>query len=113
MNGPVNGDFGGIRHPSLTIIPTLHPVRLPYKAQHVVLFEVQMLLEECFYDFARKWLPALLEKQKCDCAIAIELTEWSHLIRKQAGKVCTISMSLFKQIYPHIQRPLLSQSEVR
>ncbi|KAK6197161.1 hypothetical protein LQW54_010855, partial [Pestalotiopsis sp. IQ-011] len=55
-------------------------IRLPYKAQHVVLFEVQMLLEECFYDFARKWLPALLEEQKCDCALAIELTEWSHLI---------------------------------
>ncbi|KAI4598322.1 hypothetical protein KJ359_003206 [Pestalotiopsis sp. 9143b] len=80
MTEPVNGDFGGIRHPHCTIVPTLHPVRLPYKAQHVVLCEVQTLLEECFYDFARKWLPALLEEEKCDCALAIELTIWSHLI---------------------------------
>lgn len=113
MTAPVNGDFGAIRHPYLTIVPTLYPVRLPYKAQHVVLFEVQTLLEECFYDFARKWLPALLEEQKCDCALAIELTEWSHLIREDAGKVSTISESPFKPIHSHTHRPLLIQSEMR
>lgn len=76
-----------IQHPALKTVPSLHPVRLPYKAQHVLLCEVQVLLEECFYDFALKWLPALLEEQQCDCALAIELTIWSHLLRKNAGKV--------------------------
>ncbi|ETS78279.1 hypothetical protein PFICI_10341 [Pestalotiopsis fici W106-1] len=79
--------FESTQRPALTTVPSLHPVRLPYKAQHVLLSEVQVLLEECFYDFARKWLPSLLEEKQCDCAIAIELTVWSHLLRRYAGKI--------------------------
>ncbi|KAK9772884.1 hypothetical protein SCAR479_10394 [Seiridium cardinale] len=75
-------------------IPSLHPVRLSYKAQHLLLTEAQIILEECFYDFASQWLPFLLMDEKCDCAVAIELNYWSHLYRKHVEQIPLRALNL-------------------
>ena len=60
----------------------LSPCYLPYKAQHMILNNVQRLLEELSFDFATKWTPWLLEDEKWDCAEAVELTTWTKIFEK-------------------------------
>lgn len=65
----------------------MHPLCLPYRVQHLLLTKVQLLLEECCYDFACLWLPDVVERENCDCAVAIELNTWTHLICKNAHQI--------------------------
>lgn len=62
-------------------------MRLPYKAQHILLTEAQLLLEECFYDFARQWLPHVVEEECCDSPVAIELNHWTSIFRKHNQQI--------------------------
>ncbi|KAI3054068.1 hypothetical protein CBS147352_4016 [Aspergillus niger] len=57
---------------------SLFPLYLPYHAQHRILTNVQQVLEECIFDFMRKWLPDNLERNGWDCAAAVELTKWTR-----------------------------------
>ncbi|OJI90167.1 hypothetical protein ASPTUDRAFT_36811 [Aspergillus tubingensis CBS 134.48] len=66
-----------------TLIPerppaSLFPLYLPYHAQHRILTNVQQVLEECIFDFMKKWLPDYLERNGWDCAAAVELTKWTR-----------------------------------
>ncbi|RAK86081.1 ubiquinol-cytochrome-c reductase cytochrome c1 [Aspergillus costaricaensis CBS 115574] len=56
---------------------SLFPLYLPYHAQHRILTNVQQVLEECIFDFMKKWLPNYLERNGWDCAAAVELTKWT------------------------------------
>ncbi|KAE8152853.1 hypothetical protein BDV25DRAFT_150482 [Aspergillus avenaceus] len=64
----------------MTPLPPLYPSYFPYHAQHFVLSTVQRVLEECFFDFARKWVPLEVERNGWDCAAAVELTKWTKLL---------------------------------
>ncbi|KAI3012172.1 hypothetical protein CBS147346_549 [Aspergillus niger] len=57
---------------------SLFPLYLPYHAQHRILTNVQQVLEECIFEFMRKWLPENLERNGWDCAAAVELTKWTR-----------------------------------
>ncbi|PWY74067.1 hypothetical protein BO83DRAFT_360149 [Aspergillus eucalypticola CBS 122712] len=57
---------------------SLFPLYLPYHAQHRILTNVQQVLEECIFDFMKKWLPNYLERNGWDCAAAVELTKWTR-----------------------------------
>ena len=74
---PESVQFGGIE------IPSLYPSYIPYRVQHLVLNEVQYLLEECAFEFASKWLPSLLQKSQWDCPEAIELNKWTYAMIKR------------------------------
>ncbi|KAE8163563.1 hypothetical protein BDV40DRAFT_311615 [Aspergillus tamarii] len=63
-------------------IPSLYPSCFPYHAQHSILSQVQQVLEECCFDFTKKWLPLELESHGWDCAAAVELTKWTRLLMK-------------------------------
>lgn len=66
--------------------PSLYPVFLPYTVQHFLLTEVQLLLEECCFEFAKQWIPDVLKAEKCDCAVAFELSKWTAVIQQYAPK---------------------------
>ena len=68
-------------------LPSLYPSYLPYKVQHVILTTTQRILEECCYDFARNWLPSILQEHGWDCAAAVELTEWTRILAKRSAKL--------------------------
>ncbi|KAL7660787.1 hypothetical protein ACMYSQ_000230 [Aspergillus niger] len=57
---------------------SLFPLYLPYHAQHRILTNVQQVLEECIFEFMRRWLPENLERNGWDCAAAVELTKWTR-----------------------------------
>ena len=59
---------------------TLYPVYLPLKTQHILLVQVQVLLENVCYNFGRKMMPSTLEAKGWDCAEAVELNAWSNLL---------------------------------
>ena len=69
--------------PRSDALPTLLPSYLPYKVQHILLTNVQSLLEETAFSFASKWIPSLLEDENWDCAEAVELTKWNQILEKR------------------------------
>lgn len=64
---------GGMLEPAETSSSTLFPAYLSYAVQHKLLNAVQRLLEECCYEFARIWVPSVLEEHNWDCAEAVEI----------------------------------------
>ncbi|KAH8666324.1 hypothetical protein BX600DRAFT_269678 [Xylariales sp. PMI_506] len=84
-NGSRRNFNGGSNHNQVRGFPDLCSLRLlhiPYKTQHLILTEAQRLLEECCYEFTRKWIPSLLEREQCDCPAAFELTKWTKILVK-------------------------------
>ncbi|KAL8726082.1 MAG: hypothetical protein Q9181_006187 [Wetmoreana brouardii] len=61
-------------------VPSLYPAYILFEVQHKLLNTVQSLLEQCCYNWAKQWLPTLLEDHKWTCAEAIELTKWVHVL---------------------------------
>jgi len=68
-------------------VPSLYPIYIPFKTQHLVLSKAQSLLEECCYEFTAQWLPELLAQRHWDCAEAIELNKWTYVVVKRLGKL--------------------------
>ncbi|KAE8421648.1 hypothetical protein BDV36DRAFT_304377 [Aspergillus pseudocaelatus] len=73
-------------------IPSLYPLYFPYHAQHSILSQVQQVLEECCFDFTKKWLPLELESHGWDCAAAVELTKWTRLLMKWSPQLPDVSL---------------------
>ena len=67
--------------------PSLYPIYIPFKIQHLVLSRTQVLLEECCFRFTEKWLPEMLERRRWDCAEAIELHRWTNIVSKHLSKI--------------------------
>lgn len=59
---------------------SLYPSFVPYQTQHLLLTKAQQLLEECCFDFAKRWLPGVVETNGWTCAAAVELTSWTSLL---------------------------------
>ena len=78
-------------------IPSLYPLYVPYKVQHVVLTRTQSLLEECCYDFTAQWLPELLEQRRGDCPESIELNKWTYIVVKRLNKLPYHRSQAFRQ----------------
>ena len=76
-------------------IPSLYPVYIPFKTQHLVLNKTQQLLEECCYDFSTQWMPELLKQRRWDCPEAIELNKWTHSVVNRLDKLPQSCSSAF------------------
>ena len=61
-------------------LPSLYPTYLTYQVQHELLNTVQRLLEQCCYEWARRWIPDLLEERKWTCFEAVELGQWAKVL---------------------------------
>jgi hypothetical protein len=80
------------RIPGYSSIPT-DPTYLPFKLQHSILSQTQRLLEECCYDFAKKWFPSILEAHGWDAPEAVELSKWWMTFRKCDIPAAAIAVS--------------------
>jgi len=75
-------------------MPSLYPSYFPYSAQHSLLSSIQQVLEECCFDFTKKWLPSEVENHEWDCAAAMELTEWTKFLAKWSPQLPHESLQL-------------------
>lgn len=76
---------------------TLFPAYLSYAVQHKLLNEVQRLLEECCYDFAKTWVPSVIEEHSWDCAEAVEISRWSEVLPSNFACIDNDATSLESQ----------------
>lgn len=83
-----------IPEPAETSSSTLFPAYLSYAVQHKLLNAVQRLLEECCYDFARTWVPSVLEEHNWDCAEAVEIIRWSEVLPFKFAEIDADATSL-------------------
>ncbi|KAL2782742.1 hypothetical protein BJX66DRAFT_350463 [Aspergillus keveii] len=74
-----------VNHP----IPSLYPVYIDYRSQHLITTDIQRLVEEACFFYAQSHFPQLLARNGWDCPEAVELTEHSavHRLRKTAGGI--------------------------
>ncbi|CAG7915471.1 unnamed protein product [Penicillium olsonii] len=61
-------------------IPSLYPVYIQYRCQHLITTTIQNLLEESCFEFAQQHFPRILITKGWDCPEAVELTAWTKLI---------------------------------
>jgi hypothetical protein len=73
------------------IVPSLHPCYVPYGTQHLLLTTVQRILEESCFEFAKRWLPHLLEKRGWDCPAAVELTKWANFLGRHSEELRVVA----------------------
>ncbi|RYO93700.1 hypothetical protein DL762_000905 [Monosporascus cannonballus] len=84
----VVADMAGASNPTKpAILPSLYPIFIPYKAQHLILNEAQRLLEESCFEFLQKWLPSTLEQKGWECASSIELTKCTRVLARSAAGI--------------------------
>lgn len=109
-----------IRKPSLTPILFLEddeteqlsrPCPLPKSIQHRILTNTQSLLETSCFDFAARWLPAVLHENGWDCAVACELQRWIRVLKRHVAQLpnhafCTTNTRSLEDIarsIPHLR----------
>jgi len=104
---PVQRTADGIK------IPSLYPLYIPYKIQHLVLARTQRLLEECCYNFTAQWMPELLEQRNWDCSEAIELNKWTFVVVKRLGKLPSHCFGTFDDPETPLVDVLISINKLR
>ncbi|CDM33975.1 hypothetical protein DTO013E5_1705 [Penicillium roqueforti] len=68
-------------------VPSLYPVYIHYRGQHVVLTAIQRLLEEGCFEFAQQDFPQILKEHGWDCTEAVELTQWTKLFCRHSTRL--------------------------
>ena len=91
-------------------IPSLYPSYLPFRVQHVILSTAQRVLEECCFDFAKKWFPSTLERRGWDCAAAVELTKWTRVLAKYSS---SLPAHAFNVNGPSLNEVMFATSRIR
>lgn len=81
--------------------PSLYPIYISYKVEYLILATIQRLLEECCFEFAVKWAPALLEREGWDCPEAAELTAWTRNLDDLSDKLPADAISNKSKIPLH------------
>ena len=88
--------------PTSDNLPSLYTSYLPYKVQHVILTTTQRILEECCFDFTRKWVPSILQEHGWDCAAAVELTKWTRILAMRSAKLPMQALELKRSSFNEI-----------
>ncbi|KAJ6024282.1 hypothetical protein N7540_005079 [Penicillium herquei] len=68
-------------------IPSLYPVYIQYRCQHLITTTIQNLIEESCFEFAQQHFPNILAIKGWDCPEAAELTEWTKLIARHSPQL--------------------------
>lgn len=65
-------------------IPSLFPIYLPLRSQHLLLAKVQTILEQTCFEFGQHVMPDVLQKNHWDCPESAELNVWAtELLQRQ------------------------------
>lgn len=73
---------------------TTEPLFFPYSAQHSIMTSLQQFLEECFFEYTKKWLPSEVEARQWDCAAVKDLSEWTDFLKEQVPKLPNEALQL-------------------
>ncbi|KAK3174003.1 hypothetical protein K4F52_010325, partial [Lecanicillium sp. MT-2017a] len=91
-----------------TTPPSLFPCYFPSKAQLVTLITAQGILEDCSFDFARKWRPSLILEKQWDSAAAVSLDEWIRIFETSgmvgALRDANVSIDCLLRLLPEMQK---------
>lgn len=68
-------------------VPPLAPVYLPFATQYWILNRVQVNLEGCCFDFAKKFLPELISSQELEVPEQLELSRWVSLLMQSDSRL--------------------------
>lgn len=79
--------------------PSLYPVYINYRSQHLITTSIQRLLEESCFEFARQHFPQLLVKNEWNCPEAVELTKWTEIFSRHPAQTTAIKEAAKKP--PH------------
>lgn len=60
---------------------------MPYALQHRVLASIQSLLEECCFDFGKRWLPDIITSEGWEVSEQVELTTWTAKLKQHAKRI--------------------------
>ncbi|KAL2802729.1 hypothetical protein BJX63DRAFT_440654 [Aspergillus granulosus] len=74
--------------------PSLYPVYIHYRSQHIITTSIQRLVEEGCFTYAERHFPQLLVKNGWDCPEAVELTEWIKLFSQHSSELITTKKPL-------------------
>ncbi|EDN04901.1 predicted protein [Histoplasma mississippiense (nom. inval.)] len=58
-------------------IPSLFPIYLPLRSQHLLLAKVQTILEQTCFEFGQHVMPDVLQKNHWDCPESADLNVWA------------------------------------
>lgn len=59
----------------------------------------QQILEECCFDFARAWIPDVVQAQGWDCAAAVELNKWAKIMKKRTVPTQALNLPASSSVY--------------
>lgn len=60
---------------------------MPYALQHRILTSIQSLLEECCFNFGKRWLPDIIASEGWEVPEQVELTMWTAKLKQHAKKI--------------------------
>ncbi|KAI9780313.1 MAG: hypothetical protein M1816_003106 [Peltula sp. TS41687] len=83
-------------------VPSLHPMYLPYRTQHLILNTTQAVVEECCFEFGKRCLPQVITTEGWEGPESGELTKWTKYLKKEVKKspelvLCEIAGSDWRQ----------------
>ncbi|KAL3465037.1 hypothetical protein BJX64DRAFT_297794 [Aspergillus heterothallicus] len=76
------------------LTPSLYPVYIRYRSQHIITTTIQRLVEEGCFTYAERHFPRLLVQNGWDCPEAVELTEWVKLFSQNSSNLVTTKKPL-------------------
>jgi hypothetical protein len=88
--------------PSGSPAPSLYPVYLPFAVQHRLLVRVQHTLERACYDFGQKKLGGVLQREKWDCAEAVELNRWPRIFLVHQNEFSMDELKNLGKAFPNL-----------
>ncbi|MCJ1270663.1 hypothetical protein MMC22_010560 [Lobaria immixta] len=72
-----------------SVAPFLHSIYISYELQHRMLTSIQSSLEECCFDFGKKWLPDIITSEGWEVPKEVELTTWIAKLSEHQKKIPT------------------------
>lgn len=69
--------------------PFLHSIYISYDLQHRMLSLIQSSLEECCFDFGKKWLPDIITSEGWEAPEEVELTTWTAKLSEHRKMIPT------------------------
>ena len=79
--------------------PSLYPIYVHYRSQHLITTTLQVLLEESCYEYAQRHFPALLVRNGWDCPQAVELTEWTKVLLRYPAQLTVATEKPLTEIF--------------
>ncbi|KAF5714971.1 hypothetical protein FGLOB1_3274 [Fusarium globosum] len=66
-------------------ISSLFPVYLPFPIEHLLMEQLQKILELACYQYGARKIPSIMQKLGWECPESVELSKWAELLGRQGN----------------------------